>query len=127
MDDQSEPEVFARSAEVLFITDDPAVAAVYRLRLELDEYDVTWIVPAAVGTMLDTVDPDLVFLDADSAAERATLILTQLRHASTTRWKPLAILSRTPEDELRRELALLPSVFVLSTFHYVPTGNQERG
>jgi CheY-like chemotaxis protein len=77
-----------RSAEVLFITDDPALAAVYRLRLEIDDYAVTWVEPAAVSGILGAVDPDLVYLDADSAASRAPSILAQLRRAVTTREKP---------------------------------------
>jgi len=52
------------SAEVLFITDDPALAAVYRLRLEIDDYAVTWVEPAAVSGILGAVDPDLAYLDA---------------------------------------------------------------
>ncbi len=116
-----------RSAEVLFITDDPALAAVYRLRLEIDDYAVTWVEPAAVSGMLGAVDPDLIYLDADSAAARAPSILAQLRRAVATRDKPLAILSRTPEEVLRRELPLLPNDFVLSTYHHLAAGNRDRG
>ena len=113
-----------RVAEVLFITDDPALAAVYRLRLEIDDYAVTWVEPAAVAGMLGAVDPDLVYLDADSAANRTASILAQLRRAVTTRSKPLAILSRMPEEILRRRLPLQPGDFVLSTYSHLAAGNR---
>lgn len=86
---------------VLFIENDPAVAEMYKLKLELDGYDVT-IVPLGeeVTRRAIEVAPDLVFLDTQRHEDGGIATLRALRAASATRHVPVIILSSQHADEL---------------------------
>ena len=86
---------------VLFIENDPAVAEMYKLKLELDGYDVT-IVPLGeeVTERAAAVAPDLVFLDTQRHEDGGMATLRALRSAPETRSVPIIILSSQHAEEL---------------------------
>jgi CheY-like chemotaxis protein len=86
---------------VLFVEDDPAVAQMYRLKLELDGYavdlaaDGLQAVEMAVGN-----PPDLIFLDIRLPKMDGLGVLEALRRDERTREVPVVILSNYTEREL---------------------------
>jgi CheY-like chemotaxis protein len=86
---------------VLFVEDDPAVAQMYRLKLELDGYavevacDGLQAVEMAVGS-----PPDLIFLDIRLPKMDGLGVLEALRKDERTREVPVVILSNYTEHEL---------------------------
>ena len=86
---------------VLFVEDDPAVAQMYRLKLELDGYavdvacDGVQAVEMAVGN-----PPDLIFLDIRLPKMDGLGVLETLRGDDRTREVPVVILSNYTEHEL---------------------------
>ncbi|HET9849510.1 MAG TPA: response regulator [Candidatus Dormibacteraeota bacterium] len=86
---------------VLFVENDPAVAEMYKLKLELDGYDVT-IVPLGeeVTQRANEIAPDLVFLDTQRHEDGGIATLRALRTASATEHVPVIILSSQHADEL---------------------------
>ncbi|HVD01459.1 MAG TPA: hypothetical protein VNG93_10000 [Candidatus Dormibacteraeota bacterium] len=102
---------------VLFVTSDPVLAAVYRLRLELDEYRIRWADPGSVLEQLKGDAPDLVYVDADSPGVDGNL-LGSLRKLPGGTDAPLILITRRPEVSLRKNLpAWLEPFFVLSLAH----------
>jgi len=93
-------EVLDEDVNVLFIEDDPAVAEMYKLKLELDGYQV--IVVANDDQVLNeaaTVRPDMIFLDLRVGEDLGFATLQRLRTADGTREVPVIILSsRGPHD-----------------------------
>jgi DNA-binding response OmpR family regulator len=85
---------------VLFIEDDPAVAEMYKLKLELDGYQV--MVVANDDQVLQEaakVRPDMIFLDLRVGEDVGFATLQRLRTADGTREVPVIILSsRGPHD-----------------------------
>jgi DNA-binding response OmpR family regulator len=103
----------AEPTSVLFVTADPVLAAVYRLRLEIDEYSIRWVEPGAALEAVAAAEPDLVYVDADSPGVDQ-LLLASLRVVAA----PLILITRRPEPLLRRSLpASLEPYFVLSLAH----------
>ena len=86
---------------VLFVEDDPAVAHMYKLKLELDGYavdlaaDGVQAVEMAVGN-----PPDLIFLDIRLPKMDGLGVLEALRSDERTRAVPVVILSNYSEREL---------------------------
>jgi len=86
---------------VLFVEDDPAVAHMYKLKLELDGYavdlaaDGVQAVEMAVGN-----PPDLIFLDIRLPKMDGLGVLEALRRDDRTRAVPVVILSNYTEHEL---------------------------
>jgi len=86
---------------VLFVEDDPAVAHMYKLKLELDGYavdlaaDGVQAVEMAVGN-----PPDLIFLDIRLPKMDGLGVLEALRSDERTRAVPVVILSNYSEHEL---------------------------
>ncbi len=79
---------------VLFIEDDPHVAEMYRLKLELDGYSVTVVASGDEAARLaSTVRPELVFLDTQGHEEAAMATLRALRADPSTTALPVIILS----------------------------------
>src|SRR5256712_2542254 len=79
---------------VLFVQDDPAVAEMYKLKLELDGYQVTIV--SGRQQLMDastTVRPDLVYLDIFFKQKTAYEMLRALRDGGPTRDVPVIILS----------------------------------
>ena len=86
---------------VLFIENDSAVAEMYKLKLELDGYQVTVI--ANDDLVLETaarVRPDMIFLDLRVGNDRGLTTLQQLRASDGTRYVPVIILSNQAASEL---------------------------
>ena len=89
---------------VLFVQDDPAVAEMYKLKLELDGYQVT-IVSGRQQLIdaTDTVRPDLVYLDIRRREEDGIELLHALRDGGPAKDVPVIILSdHRPEEMLSR-------------------------
>ena len=86
---------------VLFIEDDPAVAEMYKLKLELDGYTVTVAKDGEEGLQIATDSPpDIIFLDTRLPKMNGFAVLERLRSAERTREIPVIILSNYGEREL---------------------------
>ena len=86
---------------VLFIEDDPAVAEMYKLKLELDGYTVTVAKDGEEGLMIANEEPpDIVFLDTRLPKMDGFAVLERLRSADRTSEIPVIILSNYGEREL---------------------------
>ncbi|TMD86116.1 MAG: response regulator [Chloroflexi bacterium] len=85
-------EVVDEDVNVLFIEDDPAVAEMYKLKLELDGYRVT----VAKSDQI----PDIVFLDIRLPKMDGFAVLENLRSDGVTKNIPVIILSNYGEKEL---------------------------
>jgi DNA-binding response OmpR family regulator len=85
---------------VLFIEDDAAVAEMYKLKLELDGYDVTIVSGGErVVDRAASLRPDLVFLDVRRRQGEAVEILRAVRASDATQHVPVIILSnQRPQD-----------------------------
>ena len=87
--------------KVLFIEDDPAVAEMYKLKLELDGYTVTVAKDGEEGLqMASTSLPDIIFLDTRLPKMDGFAVLERLRSAERTAEVPVIILSNYGEREL---------------------------
>jgi DNA-binding response OmpR family regulator len=86
---------------VLFIDDDSAVAEMYRLKLELDGYQVA--VTANDDHVLEEVTrvrPDMIFLDLRPQEDQGFATLQRLRASECNRAVPVIILSRQGAREM---------------------------
>jgi CheY-like chemotaxis protein len=86
---------------VLFVEDDPSVAEMYKLKLELDGYDVE---VASDGEraleMARTHPPDMIFLDIRLPKLDGFGVLEALRNDPETANLPVVILSNHSEKQL---------------------------
>jgi len=90
------------TVSVVFIQDDPSLAEMYRIKLEVDGYRVT-VVDAdqlSQGHMA-RIHPDLVFLDIRAPHRDRAQVLTKLRENRATRKLPVVILSDYSQQQLR--------------------------
>jgi DNA-binding response OmpR family regulator len=86
---------------VLFVEDDPTVAQMYRLKLELDGYQVIMARDGEEGLRLaDELGPDIVFLDIRLPKMDGFAVLEGLRRCERTRNVPVVILSNYGEQDL---------------------------
>jgi DNA-binding response OmpR family regulator len=86
---------------VLFVEDDPTVAQMYRLKLELDGYQVVMAKDGEEGLKLAAkLKPDIIFLDIRLPKLGGLDVLEQLRKANETKHTPVVILSNYGEREL---------------------------
>jgi DNA-binding response OmpR family regulator len=86
---------------VLFVEDDPTVAHMYRLKLELDGYRVVMAKDGEEGLRLAVeVNPDIIFLDIRLPKVDGFAVLEGLRANQETRNVPVVILSNYGEQEL---------------------------
>ncbi len=89
------------SIHVLFAEDDPAVAEMYKLKLELDGYLVTIV--SGRQQLIDAcalTRPDLVYLDIRRREEDGIAMLRALRAGEATREVPVIILSDHRPEEM---------------------------
>jgi CheY-like chemotaxis protein len=87
--------------QVLFIEDDPTVAQMYKLKLELDGYRVTMAKDGEEGLRLATESlPDIIFLDIRLPKMDGFAVLEALRSGEQTKDVPVVILSNYGEREL---------------------------
>lgn len=86
---------------VLFIERDPSVAEMYKLKLELDGYQVTVVAhDEPVQPRALDVKPEMVFLDLRLDEAEGIATLEELRTAESTRNLPIIILSSHPAKEM---------------------------
>lgn len=89
------------SVNVLFVEDDPTVAEMYKLRLELDGYQVAVAADGEQAVeMASQSPPDLIFLDIRLPKLDGLAVLERLRADERTRSVPVVILSNYSEREL---------------------------
>ncbi len=86
---------------VLFVEDDPSVAQMYKLKLELDGYQVTVASDGEQALEMATSSPpDIVFLDIRLPKMDGLAVLEKLRETDNTKQVPVVILSNYSEREL---------------------------
>ena len=86
---------------VLFVEDDPTVAQMYKLKLELDGYHVELAPDGEAGLeMARSKPPDIIFLDIRLPKLDGLAVLEQLRKDERTKHVPVVILSNYSEREL---------------------------
>ena len=86
---------------VLFIEDDPTVAQMYKLKLELDGYQVNMAKDGEEGLKLaQELKPDIIFLDIRLPKMDGFAVLERLRGNEQTRHIPVVILSNYGERDL---------------------------
>ncbi len=89
------------TVHIFFIQGDPALAEGYRLRLELDGYQVTVASPSDDALEnLRSQPPDIIFLDASLVAPSSSGLLHRLRDHPTTQRIPVVVLSNRTAGEL---------------------------
>jgi CheY-like chemotaxis protein len=87
--------------QVLFVEDDPSVAQMYKLKLELDGYRVEIATDGEMALeMAGRALPDIIFLDIRLPKLDGIGVLEALRADPTTRPVPVVILSNYNEKEL---------------------------
>jgi DNA-binding response OmpR family regulator len=86
---------------VLLVEDDPAVLEMYRLRLELDGYEVHTARDGEEGLQkAGDLSPDIIFLDIRLPKLDGFQVLEKLRTQSGTKDIPVIILSNYSEKDL---------------------------
>ena len=86
---------------VLFVEDDPSVAQMYKLKLELDGYKVEVAQDGELALRLATENPpDMIFLDIRLPKMDGLAVLEALRKDPKTTHIPVVILSNYSEREL---------------------------
>jgi two-component system phosphate regulon response regulator PhoB len=86
---------------VLFVEDDPAVAQMYKLKLELDGYQVAVAGDGEAAIQMATeAPPDIIFLDIRLPKLDGLAVLEALRADERTKQVPVVILSNYSEREL---------------------------
>ena len=86
---------------VLFVEDDPAVAQMYKLKLELDGYAVDIATDGVQALQMATGNPpDIIFLDIRLPKMDGLGVLEALRNDKRTTNVPVVILSNYSEREL---------------------------
>jgi DNA-binding response OmpR family regulator len=94
-------QVRDEEVRVLFVEDDPAVAQMYKLKLELDGYAVTVAPDGEAGLkMAKESRPDMIFLDIRLPKMDGFAVLEELRADADTKDIPVVILSNYSEQEL---------------------------
>ena len=86
---------------VLFVEDDPSVAQMYNLKLELDGYQVAVAADGEAAIQMATQNPpDIIFLDIRLPKLDGLAVLEALRADERTKQVPVVILSNYSEREL---------------------------
>jgi CheY-like chemotaxis protein len=99
--DQEVTKSEEEDVRVLFVEDDPAVAQMYKLKLELDGYSVQVAVDGVQAVQMATEHPpDIIFLDIRLPKMDGLGVLEALRRDERTCNVPVVILSNYSEREL---------------------------
>jgi len=110
------------SLRLLLVEDDPEVAAMYRLRLEMDGFVVELASDGESGLRAATENPpDLVFLDLRLPRMGGLELLVALRAVEATRSLPVVILTAYDEPESRRQGAELGALDYLVKSQHTPS------
>jgi two-component system phosphate regulon response regulator PhoB len=117
----------AEALRLLLIEDDPEVAAMYQLRLELDGYTVELASDGETALRKATENrPDLVFLDLRLPGMGGLELLEALRASEATRSVPVVILTAYDEPQLRGQGAQLGALDYLIKSQHTPGDVAER-
>jgi len=93
------PEV--DTVSVLFIQDDPSLAEMYRIKLEVDGYRVTVVDTEQLSQgHMARIHPDLIFLDIRAPHRERAHVLMKLRENRATKRVPVVILSDYSQQQL---------------------------
>jgi DNA-binding response OmpR family regulator len=91
----------ADEVRVLFVEDDEAIAQMYRLKLELDGYEVDIAPDGEIALQMARSSlPDIIFLDIRLPKLDGLDVLEALRADPKTKQVPVVILSSHSEQEL---------------------------
>ena len=97
-----DPQPADEVVRLLLVEDDPEVARMYQLKLELDGYSVELAGDGETALRMATENPpDLLFLDIRLPGMSGLDLLQALREREATRSLPVVILSAFDEPELR--------------------------
>jgi two-component system, OmpR family, phosphate regulon response regulator PhoB len=99
--------IHAEALDVLFIGDDPDLAELYRLKLELDGYVVRVVTPNSAVLAARRRRPDLVFLDVSAGFPARLAMLQELRAAAGQLDMPAIVLAASSERGLQSQGAML--------------------
>jgi DNA-binding response OmpR family regulator len=97
------PEAEAELLDVLFIADDPDLAEMYRMKLELDGYWVRTVSLDSAVVAARARRPDMMFLDLPPAHPERLDILREVRDAVHRPDLPAIVLAGSTTDDLRRQ------------------------
>jgi CheY-like chemotaxis protein len=115
---------------VLFVEDDPAVAQMYKLKLELDGYQVEVAPDGEMALkMVRNSRPDIIFLDLRLPKLGGLEVLEALRAHPETQAVPVVILSSHSEKELIErgaKLSVLDHLIKSKTTRATLEGGMER-
>lgn len=80
--------------EIVFIGDDPELAEMYQLKLQLDGYGVTLVTTEQARSVPpDRRTPDIVFLDIERSSPASVATHRMLRAHPGTKFVPIVLLS----------------------------------
>ena len=95
------------AVDILFIADDPDLAEMYRLKLELDGYWVHVVPPETAVLEAQKYRPELMFLDLPHGQLDRLTLLGDVRAALHRPDLPAIVLSSTFRQELQEQSPLL--------------------
>lgn len=103
---------------VLFIEDDPSLAEMYRIKLELDGYQVSVVDAGEISSAeAPSVHPELIFVDIRAPHWERAEILKKLRHNRALKKVPVVILSEYSQQQLNDAgVRLLPREYLVLNF-----------
>jgi DNA-binding response OmpR family regulator len=87
--------------DILFVASDDGLAEIYKLKLELDGYQVR-VVNRPPTPSIGRPLPNLVFLDINTVDQETTAFFRDLRVNALTRDLPVVVLTEYSEAELRK-------------------------
>jgi DNA-binding response OmpR family regulator len=109
----SNDELAEESVSIVFIEGDPTIAEAYRLKLQLDGYEVA-LTPATdeAWRIIEAREPDILYLDMGPARNRE--LLFGLRADRRTSRTPVLLLSRCGAAELASQgIRLQPHEYLI--------------
>jgi DNA-binding response OmpR family regulator len=113
--------------KVLLVEDDPAVAEMYRYRLEIDGYDVVVAPDGETGLQKAAeMQPDLIYLDLRLPAMDGFTVLENLRRDQALKSVPVVILTNFSEPELVERGLKLGALDYLVKAETTPAHLSER-
>ena len=113
--------------KVLLVEDDPAVAEMYRYRLEVDGYQVVVAEDGETGLKkADELMPDLIYLDLRLPTMDGFAVLENLRASKRLKGIPVVILTNYSEPELVERGLKLGALDYLVKAETTPAHLSER-
>jgi CheY-like chemotaxis protein len=115
-----------QAIDVLLIEDDPAALEMYKLKLEMDGYQVTTAIDGEMGiARAEELQPDIIFLDVRLPKKDGFEVLRELRQRDSTREIPVVFLSNYGEKELVERGMTLGALEFLIKAQTTPTSLSE--